>query len=139
MPFTTVGFEAIAALLIADPINPVAAFSNANCYLGVGDDATAFNAAQTQLNPTSGTLHNDREFGAMVTGYPTRTGTPPVTLTFQCTFASGQANFTWNENGIFNSGTDGAGTMLTRKQEDLGNKTSASTATFTKTLTISQS
>jgi uncharacterized protein YigE (DUF2233 family) len=54
-------------------------------------------------------------------------------------FTSGQANFAWLENGIFNSGTDGTGTMLTRKVENLGTKTSAATATFTKTLTLSQS
>jgi hypothetical protein len=128
MAFTNAGFTAIASLLMAD--GSVTAFNNANAYLGVGDDTTAFAATQTDLNP--GVSSNKLRAGMAAT-YPQRSG---AQITFQCSFTTAQANWAWQENGIFNAAS--GGTMLTRKVENLGTKTSASTATFTKTLTISQ-
>ena len=126
MAFTTAGFSAIAGLLIADGTT---AFNSSNCYLGVGDDTTAFDPSQTDLNP--GVSGN--KLRVQVSGAPSRTANAIV---FTCSFTSGQANWAWNENGIFNAST--GGTMLTRKVETLVTKTSAATATLTKTLTISQ-
>ena len=127
MAFTTAGFAAIAGLLISDGTTP---FNAANAYLGVGDDTTAFDPSQTDLNP--GVTGN--KIRIQVSGAPVRTSNA---ITFACSFTSGQGNWTWQENGIFNAAS--SGTMLTRKVENLVTKTSAATATFTKTLTISQS
>ena len=127
MAFTTAGFAAIAGLLISDGTTP---FNVTNAYLGVGDDSTAFDPSQTDLNPTV----SGNKLRQLVSTAPTRTG---AAIVFTCNFTTGQANWQWNENGIFNAAS--SGTMLTRKVETLVTKTSAATATFTKTLTIAQS
>lgn len=126
MAFTTAGFAVIAGLLISDGTTP---FNSSNAYLGVGDDSTAFDPAQTDLNP--GVAGN--KLRQLVSSAPTRVG---AAITFTCSFTSAQANWQWNENGIFNAAS--GATMLTRKVETLVTKTSAATATFTKTLTIAQ-
>jgi hypothetical protein len=51
--------------------------------------------------------------------FPSRSGT---TVSFKSSFATGEANFAWNEWGIFNSAS--GATMLNRKVESLGTKTS---------------
>ena len=50
--------------------------------------------------------------------YPNVSGTSCV---FEATFNSGDANFTWNEWGVFNAAF--GGNMLSRKVETLGTKT----------------
>ena len=127
MAFTTAGFAAIAGLLISDGTTP---FNSSNAYLGVGDDSTAFDPSQTDLNP----VVSGNKIRVLVSTAPVRTG---AAITFTCNFTTAQANWVWNENGIFNAAS--GGTMLTRKVETLVTKTSAATATFTKTLTIAQS
>lgn len=104
----------------------VTAFSNANAHIGVGDSSTAFAAGQTDLQAATNKLRK-----AMDATYPT--GAANV-LTFRATFGTGDANFAWNEWGIFNAAS--AGTMLNRKVESLGTKTNTQTWQFTTTLTI---
>lgn len=55
-------------------------------------------------------------------------------MTFRSTFATTDANFAWQEWGIFNAST--AGTMMNRKVESLGTKTSAQTWQLTLTITL---
>lgn len=57
-------------------------------------------------------------------------------ITFRSTFATTDANWAWQEWGVFNNATNGSGTMLVRKVESLGTKTSAQTWQFTVTLTF---
>ncbi len=104
----------------------VTAFNNANAYIGVGDSSTAFAAAQTDLQAASNKLRK-----AMDATYPS--GGSNV-LTFRSTFATTDANFAWAEWGVFNASS--AGTMLSRKVEALGTKTSAQTWQFTVVLTV---
>lgn len=104
----------------------VTAFNNANAYIGVGDSSTAFSAAHTDLQAASNKLRK-----AMDATYPT--GGSNV-ITFRSTFATGDANFAWNEWGVFNASS--GGTMLNRKVESLGTKTSAQTWQFTVVLTF---
>ena len=104
----------------------VTAFNNANAYIGVGDSTTAFNASQTDLVAATNKLRK-----AMDATYPQ--GSSNV-ITFRSTFATGDANFAWQEWGVFNASS--AGTMLSRKVESLGTKTSAQTWQFTVTLTV---
>lgn len=104
----------------------VTAFNNANAYIGVGDSTTAYAAAQTDLQAATNKLRK-----AMDATYPS--GATNV-LTFRSTFGTTEANFAWQEWGVFNASS--AGTMLNRKVESLGTKTSAQTWQFTVTLTV---
>jgi hypothetical protein len=67
----------------------------------------------------------------MDASYPTTTTN---VLVFRSTFATGDANFAWQEWGVFNAAS--AGTMMSRKVESLGTKTSAQSWQFTVTLTF---
>lgn len=104
----------------------VTAYTNANSYIGVGDSTTAFSAAQTDLQASTNKLRK-----VMDATYPSRATN---VLTFRSTFATTDANWAWQEWGIFNAAA--AGTMLSRKVESLGTKTNTQTWQFTTTLTI---
>ena len=104
-------------------------FNNTNTYLAVGDSTTAFAASQTDLQATTNKLRKKVD-----AAYPTRDNN---SLTFKATFNTTDANWNWNEWGIFNGST--GGTMLNRKVENLGTKTSAATWVFTVTLTFTTS
>jgi hypothetical protein len=103
-------------------------FNNTNTYLAVGDGTTAFSASQTDLQ---GTNKLRKKVDAT---YPTRTNN---SITFKATFTTSDANWAWNEWGIFNASTGGI--MLNRKVENLGTKTSSATWVFTVTLTFTTS
>jgi hypothetical protein len=102
------------------------AFNNTNARLGVGDSTTTVSAAHTDLQAATNKFRK-----AMDATFPSRSS---QTLTFRSTFTTGEANFVWNEWGIFNAAS--AGTMLNRKVESLGTKTSGSWQ-LTVTITIS--
>lgn len=102
------------------------AFNNANSYIGVGDSATAFAATQTDLQAASNKLRK-----AMDATYPQVAAN---VLTFRSTFATGDANFAWQEWGVFNAAA--AGTMMNRKVESLGTKTSSQSWQLTVTITL---
>ncbi len=104
----------------------VTAFNNANAYIGVGDSTTAFAVGQTDLQAATNKLRK-----AMDATYPS--GASNV-ITFRSTFATGDANYAWQEWGVFNASS--AGTMLNRKVESLGTKTNTQTWQFTVTLTF---
>ncbi len=91
------------------------AYNNTNARLGVGDSSTAWNTTHTDLQAASNKLRK-----GMNATYPV-TGTKK--LTFQSDFATGEANWVWNEWGIFNAAS-GATSMLSRKVENLGTKAS---------------
>jgi hypothetical protein len=119
--------NAMRDLIAADVIGEsVTEFSNANAHLGVGDSATAFAATQTDLQAASNKFRK-----AMDATYPTRATN---VLTFRATFATGDANFAWQEWAVFNASS--AGTMFNRKVESLGTKTSAQSWQLTVTLTV---
>jgi hypothetical protein len=90
-------------------------FSNANAYIGVGDSTDAEDVADTNLQAASNKVRK-----AMDSTFPSVSG---ANCTWQATFGTGDANFDWNEWAIFNAAA--AGTMLNRKVESLGTKTSA--------------
>jgi hypothetical protein len=108
-------------------MNDSATFMNAsNSHLGVGDSNTAFSAAHTDLQAASNKLRK-----AMEASYPTRSS---GALTFRSLFGTSEANFAWNEWASFNASS--GGTMLTRKVESLGTKTSAQSWQLTATITF---
>lgn len=102
-------------------------FDNANAYIGIGDSNTAPAAGQTDLQAASNKVRK-----AMDATFPSRSG---QTMTWRCTFATSEGNFSIQEAGIFNAAA--AGTMLNRLLAALGTKTSATTLQVTATLTIS--
>ena len=112
MALTTAGINFLSQAAIGQGT----AFSNANARLGVGNGSTAFAIAQTDLQGTS------KLRKGMDSGYPTITA-PKVK--FKSTFAQSEANFAWNEWGIFNAETGGV--MLNRVVESNGTKQSNQT------------
>lgn len=86
-------------------------FNAENARLGVGDGTAPFDAAQTDLMGVS-TLRKGMDIQ-----YPILT--PPV-ITFKSTFLQSEANFPWNEWGVFNAATGGV--MLNRVVESNGTK-----------------
>ena len=123
MALTEAGRNLIAADIIGESVTE---FNNANAYIGVGDSTTAFAAAQTDLQAATNKLRVGME-----ATYPTRATN---VLTFRSLFSTAQANFAWAEWGIFNASS--AGTMLCRKVEALGTKTSAQSWQITTTITV---
>jgi len=101
-------------------------FDSASSEIGVGDDATAEDATQTDLIATVNVA-----WVGMDTGYPTRTA---QTLTFRGTFDGATANFTWNECSVRHVTTT---INLNRKVQAMGTKASGTTWVLTLDLTIS--
>lgn len=132
MPITTAGVLFMIADMIGEAITE---FTNANAYLGVGDSTTAFATSQQDLQATTNKTRK-----AMAATYPSRSG---MVVTFRSTFTTTDANYAWNEWGVFNgSGAGGAGpsgvVMLNRKVESpsLGTKTSSEAWQLTVALTF---
>lgn len=120
---TTAGLTALMTLLTG---GGGTAFNNANSYLGVGDSTTAAAVGQTDLQAATNKLRK-----AMDAGYPQVSA---GTVTWRATFGTSDANWAWQEWGVFNAAA--AGTMLNRKVTSLGTKTSAATWQLTVTVTV---
>lgn len=109
-------------------------FSNARAAIGVGDSSTAAAATQTDLQASSNKLRK-----GMDATYPTHTdGTSSgsASIVFKSSFTTGEANFAWNEVGVFNTSTAATGRMLNRVVQSFGTKTTG-TWTMQVTITIS--
>jgi hypothetical protein len=103
-------------------------FNSTNAHIGVGDSSTAAANSQTDLQAST------NKFRKQVSGAPTHTdGTN--TVSFTSAFGSSEANFAWQEWGLFNNSSGGV--LFNRKVESWGSKASGSTWTFTVTLTLS--
>ena len=106
-------------------------FNNGEANIGVGNGTAAAVATQTDLQGASKTRKGQES------GFPSHTDGVAIgaeDIQFKSIFATGDANYAWEEWGVFNAGTGGR--MLNRKVESLGTKTSAATWTFTVTLTL---
>lgn len=125
MPLVDAGRNHMVQASIGAAVTP---FNNANAYIGVGDSNTAHAVGQTDLQASTNKMRK-----GMDATYPT--GSTNV-ITFRSTFGTSEANWAWNEWGIFNSQSNGSGTMLNRKVESLGTKSSTQTWQFTTTLTF---
>lgn len=123
MALTNAARDLIAQALIGEAFT---SFANANARIGVGDSSAAFAAAQTDLQASTNKLRK-----AMEAAYPSRVGNA---LTFRSVFGTSEANFAWNEWGVFNAAS--SGTMLNRIVASLGTKTSAQSWQFTVTVTV---
>lgn len=123
MPLTNAGRNFIAQAIMND--SPTF-FTNANAYLGAGDDDTAFDAAQTDLQASSNKVRK-----AMEATYPQRSSN---VLTFRSLFGTSDANFDWEEWGLFNAASSGV--MLSRKVESLGTKANTQSWQLTAEITV---
>jgi hypothetical protein len=136
MPYDVSAFEGNLLLnegigealdLLAGTGSPTA-YSNANAYLGVGDSNTAASASQTALQAAT-----NKTYKAMASTYPSRAS---QTTTWRAVFASGDANYSWQEFTIINASSD-TGKNLNRKVSDQGTKASGQTWTLDMTLVLS--
>lgn len=107
MALTTAGINYLAQAAIGQGIP----FSEANARIGVGNGTNAFAVGQTDL------MGSSKLRKGMDAGYPVVAA--PV-ITFKSTFAKSEANFAWNEWGVFNAATGGV--MLNRVVESNGTK-----------------
>lgn len=122
MALTTAGRNHIAGILIGEALTD---FNNANAYLGIGDGVTAFNAAQTDLQGSS------KSRKPMEATFPSRATN---VLSLRAVWDTASGNHAWEEWGSFNASS--SGTMLNRKLETLGTKTSAQTWQLSVSLTL---
>lgn len=124
MALTTAGRDFVAGLITGHVTTPL--FNNANARIGVGDSTAVFAAAQTDLQAATNKFRK-----GMDATFPTRTAN---VLTFKSTFIGTEANFAWNEWGVFNSAS--GATMLNRLVEYNGTKLSGQTWIFEVELTV---
>lgn len=106
---------------IADAVSGIGSptlFDNGNAHIGVGNGNTAAAVTQTDLQGASKTRK------AMEAGYPDQSQGANV-LRFKSSFGTAEANYAWEEWAVFNAAA--AGTMMNRKVESLGTKTSSQT------------
>ncbi len=98
--------------------------------VGVGTDSTAAAAGQTQLNPSvAGSVSLQTADAG--------TARSAETVTIASTYATGTANFSWNEFGLFNGNTNGTSKMLNRIIIGPFTKTSSVSIVITGTITQS--
>lgn len=109
----------------------VTKFNEANAALGVGDDDTTFAVGQDKLQAEANSTGAKRK--GMDSGYPKRDPDEDGSenkIRFQSTFGQSEGNFRWEEWGVFNSVTAGAGVMHNREVEFIGEKTNKTTWVF---------
>ncbi len=122
---TTAGATFLAQATIND--SPTFFSSGVNAYIGAGSGTTAFSIAQTDLiTPLS---PNPRKVATVTRA--------TNVLTFVATYAATDAVGAWEEIGIFNASS--GSTMLARKVESLGTKSSSQVWTVTVTATYTAS
>ncbi len=115
----TTGWTAILDLIAGNSIN---FFDSINAVIGVGTDATAASAAQTDLIGASTKYKN------MESGYPTAASSG--TIQYRAKFLTTEGNFAWNEMVLRN----GAGACWNRNATGWGTKDA--TVVWTVTLTL---
>ncbi len=110
-------------------------FSNANARLGVSTNSLASAAAVTDTNLGSTLASTNQARNLVNATYPTVSN---GVISFQATFSTGQANFTWADVGTFNQAAEPGG-LLNRRvpASNLGTKTAGASWTLTETITLS--
>src|SRR3990170_3278902 len=103
-------------------------WDNTNARLGVGDSNAAEVATQTGLQAAT-----NKTYKAMDTSYPARSN---QTAEWRATFASGDANYAWEEYTVVNASND-TGKNLNRKISSKGTKASGETWTLSLQISFS--
>lgn len=111
-------------------------FSNGEASIGVGKSTTAAAVTQTDLQATS----TGKFRKGMEATFPTHTtgtaSTSAKNIAFKAIMSTAQANFAWQEFGVFNTTAQTGGRMLNRKVQNLGTKSTAATWAITATLSL---
>jgi hypothetical protein len=115
MPLTKVGSDFLSGSTIGAPTTNF--FDNAHANLGVGDSTAVFDVTQVDLQACDNKIRKPMDINFPVVNLNV--------VTFESTFGSAEANWPWQEWGIFNAPTDGV--MLTRKVEYNGTKLAGQT------------
>ena len=123
MALTNAGAILHAATIIGD--GSLTNLAAGNCYLGCGDSSTAFSAAHTDLQAATNKLRKLATTVSRTNGV----------LTIVTTYGTTEANWAWEEVSVHNAAT--VGTMVARKMQSLGTKTSASSWQLTYSATVS--
>lgn len=125
------GIQLTEKLLSGIATTPVFGSSS---YLGVGDGDTGSGPGVPTVSVTDTNLYalanNVRQ--VMDSGYPALNGN---TLIWRATFASGTANFAWNEAGLFTAAS--GGTMFNHKGQAMGTKIAGTPRTLELDLILS--
>jgi len=100
----------------------------------VGNTAANGTWIITVIDANTYSLNNSTGNGAYTSG---GISTKNNVIVYQSTFANAEANFAWQEAGLFNSATNGVGRMINRKVTSFGTKTSAGSWTLKLLLTLS--
>jgi len=124
MPLVDLARDMIADALLGG--SSYTKFNAANAHIGVGDSSAVFVSAQTDLQAATNKLRKP-----MDATYPQRSAN---VITWRATFGTAEANFAWNERGIFNAVAGSQ--MLSRKVVALGTKTSSASWQLTCTDTV---
>ena len=117
--------------LILDRLFSLSGPPTAIVSMGVGTDTTTAAVGQIQLNPTvaGSVLLQTLDAGTARAG---------SVVTATATFATGSANFSWNEIGLFNGNTNGSSVMLNRIAP-IGPFAKTSSVSIVAVITITQS
>jgi hypothetical protein len=106
------------------------ALNSANAYIGVGDSTTAAAATQQGLQAATNKAYQ------LISGSPTVGSSQQIV--FSATFASGAANFAWNEIIVANGNNPPTtGKALNRLVQTMGTKASGTSWVVTLTITLS--
>jgi hypothetical protein len=116
------GIDEMWDLIVGDSANH---FDNSSAQIGVGDDDTAADPSQTDLQAAT-----NKTYKGMEASYPTSTSQK---ATFKASFGDSEANYTWNE-WVVKQATSAK--CLNRKVDALGTKSSG-TWTLEVSITLS--
>lgn len=107
------------------------AFNYSNAHIGIGNSNTGFASSQTDLQGAS------TKRKGMESAFPSRDPDSDGSdnkVRFKAIFGTTDANFRWEEWGIFNSSS--GGTMHSREVEYIGEKTNKASWTFSIDITL---
>lgn len=129
--FLTAGIEKIWKLMAG--IDTSGYFSNANAYIGVGnnDGSVSEDASQTALQGAS-VDYEAMDSGFPQVGYDTNSNN---TITYYATFGDSVANFAWEEFTVANGGSN-SDVLINRKVSSQGTKVSGAIWEFQVDLQI---
>lgn len=134
MPLTDDALDYFVDTMLGEDYTP---YDNENAALGVGDDDTEFSSSQSELQAEANGTEAKRV--GMNSGYPSRDPDGDGSTNkqrYQATYGTSQGNFRWEEWGLFNDSSEGAGVMLNREVEYLGEKSNNVKWVFEVDLTL---
>jgi hypothetical protein len=100
--------------------------------IGVGDSTTAYASSQSAL------VGSNTAGASMEANYPSyaNNGSGGYDIAFRALFGASEANFAWQEWGVFCDNSITGGKMVNRKVESLGTKPNTQSWQITATLSF---